>query len=130
MPEAAGEFRITGMGGEDPIAELDGRRLTHASGTQAFTGGIEGTGHIDWLMCYLPDRTATFVGLQQVDATLDGRRGTFVMTSTGRHDGRASEGRWSIVEGSGTGELAGITGSGEWRAGPGPEGSYRLSYRP
>lgn len=127
MAEVGGEFTITGMGGDEPLDEA-GVRVTHARGEQAFRGGIEGTGAVDWLMCYRPDKTADFVGVQRIRGTLDGRRGSLVLTSSGRHDGRTSHGAWSIVAGSGTDELDGISGAGSWEAGPGPEARYRLSY--
>jgi hypothetical protein len=127
MSDAVGEFEVRG-GGEDPVREVGDLRVTHAHGDQSFRGAIEAEGRVDWLMCYRADRTATFVGVQSIEGALDGRRGSFVLTSVGDHDGRESRGRWEIVEGSGTHELAGISGSGSWHAGPGPQGTYRLSY--
>jgi uncharacterized protein DUF3224 len=127
MPEAVGEFQVRG-GGEDPLREAGDVRVAHAHGEQAFSGAIDADGHIDWLMCYRADRTATFVGIQVLDGSIDGRRGTFLLTSIGDHDGKASTGRWEVVAGSGSGALAGIAGEGDWTAGPGPTGSYRLRY--
>jgi Protein of unknown function (DUF3224) len=98
-------------------------------GQQTFTGGIDGTGAIDWLLAYRADKTASFVGIQRIEASVDGRRGSIVLTSIGRFTGAESEGQWEILEGSGDGELAGISGTGDWRAGPGPNGTYRLTYQ-
>ena len=109
MPTATGTFEVT-PGSETPYHEADGApRLTHANGTQRFSGGIEGDGVIEWLMCYLPTGTARYVGLQQIDGSIGGRRGTFVIEAVGVHDGKSSEARWRVIEGSGTGELAGMT---------------------
>jgi hypothetical protein len=66
--------------------------------------------------------------MQEIDATIEGRRGTFVLTSVGSHDGIRSKGTWTIVPRSGTGELAGIVGNGVWAAGPGPQATFELSY--
>ena len=53
---------------EHAYHEVTGQpRLTHAGGTQRFSGDLEGDGSIEWLMCYLPDKTARFVGLQRFD---------------------------------------------------------------
>jgi hypothetical protein len=128
VPEASGEFTITGMGGEGALGEAGPIRLTHASGEQSFTGGIDGTGNVDWLFAFRPDRTAEVVGLQRIDGRLGGRRGTFVLMATGSHDGTTSSGRWTIVQASGSGELEGISGEGEWSAGPGPQARFRLRY--
>jgi hypothetical protein len=68
MPNANGTFEVT-PGSEEAFHEIDeGPKLTHATGTQRFTGDLQADGAVDWLMCYLPDRSATFVGLQQVAA--------------------------------------------------------------
>lgn len=125
--KATGEFKITG-GREETYAERNPGRLTRAGGTQEFTGGIDGAGTIEWLMCYLGDRTAQFVGMQQIDGAIAGRRGAFVLTSVGSHDGVQSKGTWTVVSGTGTGDLAGIVGSGRWKAGPGPKATFELTY--
>ena len=63
-------------------------------------------------MSYGADRTASYVGLQRINGSLAERHGSFIIAATGAYDGTSSHGSWSIVEGSGTGELAGITGGG------------------
>jgi hypothetical protein len=128
MSDGAGTFEIT-SGSEDPYHETeDGVKLTRASGTQRFTGEIEGDGSIEWLMCYLPDTSATFVGLQRIDGSVDGHAGSFVMQAVGVHDGKQSKASWSVISGSGTGELAGIRGEGSFHAPGGPEATYNLEY--
>ena len=127
MRRATGTFRITG-GREDVYADRNPGRLSRAGGDQAFSGDIEGTGRVEWLMCYRGDRTAEFVGMQEVAGSLDGRRGEFVLTSAGSHDGVRSSGTWTVVTGSGKGELSGIIGNGTWNAGPGPQATFELSY--
>ena len=129
MPNASGTFEVT-PGIEEALHEIDdGPKLTHATGTQRFTGDLQADGAVDWLMCYLPDRSATFVGLQRIDGSLGGRTGTFVMTSVGRHDGTGSTASWTIVAGSGTDELSGISGEGSFHAAGGRTVSYVLEYR-
>jgi hypothetical protein len=125
--ESTGEFTVTGMG-EETYAQLRPGKLTHANGTQDFSGGIKGTGRVEWLMCYRADKTARYVGMQQINGTLDGRKGSFVLTAAGGFDGKRSKGTWTIVEGSGKGALAGIRGKGRFTAGPGPQATFRLSY--
>jgi len=51
-----------------------------------------------------------------------------VLTAEGEHDGTASRISWRIVEGSGSGELAGITGDGDLEAPGGASGTYHLDY--
>jgi hypothetical protein len=124
---ANGRFRITGAR-EETYSDRKPGRLTRAGGTQEFSGGIEGAGRIEWLMCYRGDRTAEFVGIQEIAGTIEGRTGEFVLTSSGSHNGVQSSGTWIVVAGSGKGDLAAIVGHGTWRAGPGPEATFELSY--
>jgi hypothetical protein len=128
-PRATGTFKIQGWD-EKPYEELeDGRKLTHASVTQAFAGDVEGEGAVEWLMCYRPDQTADFVGLQRIVGWLEGRSGSFVLLQTeGTFDGKVAKGRLSVVPGSGTAELEGLRGTGEFSAPHGGEPSISLDY--
>lgn len=106
-----------------------GRKLTEAVVGQRFEGDLEGEGHARWLMCYGPDGTAAFVGLQTVDGVLAGRRGAVVFQTAGSFDGQVA--RWSaeVVENSGTGELEGLTGGGSFEAPMGSSASFTLDVR-
>jgi hypothetical protein len=126
---AAGTFTVTG-GSEQTVREAPGEvKLTRVSGTQRLGGGMVGEGSVEWVFCYRPDGSARFVGVQRVEGSIDGRSGSVVMESFGDHDGRQSKGRWRVIDGSGTGELAGISGEGSYDAPGGPEASYKLAYQ-
>lgn len=128
MPMAQGTVEVR-PGEETAYHEAAGQaRLTHANGTQRFRGAIEGEGTIEWLMCYLPDGTARYVGLQYIDGAIEGRHGTIVMEATGVHDDTGSEASWKVIRGSGTGELIGLTGSGGFQAEGGRTVKYHLDY--
>jgi hypothetical protein len=115
---------------EQPFDELDGeRKLTQASVKQGFSGDIDGDGIVEWLMCYRPDQTTDFVGLQRISGRLGDRSGSFVLLQTaGTFDGKVARGRLSVVPGSGTGELQGLQGTGEFSAPHGGEPSMTLDY--
>ena len=128
MTTARGSFEVAG-GTEDPYDELEnGIKLTHASGTQSFTGDIDGDGAVHWLMLYRGDKTAHFVGLQRINGSIGGRTGSFVASAEGDHDGTGSTITFSIIPNSGTGERTGITGDGTRIAKGGPKGTYELDY--
>ena len=125
---ATGTFEVL-TGGEDAYREAEGEaRLTHAHGRQRFSGGIEGDGSIEWLMCYLPSGGARMVGHQRIEGSVDGRRGSFLIEAVGGHDGKASTATWRIIDGSGTGDLAGIRGEGGFEAPGGKTVAYHLDY--
>jgi Protein of unknown function (DUF3224) len=126
---ATGTFKIQGWD-EKPYAEIEGgRKLTQASVKQAFAGDVEGEGAVEWLMCYRPDETADFVGLQRIVGQIGDRSGSFVLLQTeGTFDGKEARGQLSVVRGSGTGELEGLRGTGEFSAPHGGEPSISLEY--
>jgi hypothetical protein len=128
MPEATGTFAVKGWDERTLIERAPGK-LSQASVTQDVSGGIEGAGRVEWLMSYRADGTADFVGLQEITGRLDGREGSFVVTSIGVFDGKKAEGEWRVVEGSGADGLAGISGTGGFTAPHGGQASYRLNYR-
>jgi uncharacterized protein DUF3224 len=126
--QASATFKIKSWD-EDRYDELgDGAGLARASVTQAFFGDIEGDGSVQWLMCYRPDKTADFVGLQRLTGTIGGRSGTVVLRTAGVFDGSAARGEWSIVPGSGTDELEGVSGDGGFTAPHGGEPAAHLDY--
>ena len=128
MTSATGTFEVTSMN-EDTYESLEGdARLTSANGTQRFTGDIEGEGSVEWLMCYLADKTTRFVGLQRIVGSIGERSGSFVLEAFGEHDGTQSKGTWRIIAGSGTEGLSGIRGDGSFHAPGGPGASYSLAY--
>src|SRR5437016_1488421 len=60
---------------EKPYSEgQDLPKLTRAAVTKSFTGDIAGEGHVEYLMMYRGDGSATFVGLERSSGTLQGRR--------------------------------------------------------
>lgn len=126
---ASGEFNVLSWDENEYQGGDSGARLTEAVVTQRYEGGIEGEGQARWLMCYRPDGTAAFVGLQRVDGTVDGRKGTVVFETTGSFDGTVA--RWSaeIVDGAATGELEGITGTGTFEAPMGSRATFDLDLR-
>jgi Protein of unknown function (DUF3224) len=79
-------------------------------------------------VCYRADDTAEFVGMQRVDGRLGGRSGSFVLRSAGTFDGKEARGELAVVPGSGTGELTGLQGSGEFSAPLGSEAHMKLDY--
>lgn len=63
------------------------------------------------LMYYRPDGTSSLVSLMRVSGTIDGRSGSFVLLGQGSYDATTALVESVVVEGSGTGELAGISGT-------------------
>jgi hypothetical protein len=128
MTHAHGNFDIASWD-EEPYVEIDeARKLTRATVTQRFSGDVEGDGSVQWLMFYRTDGTADFVGMQHAEGTLGGRKGSFVLETTGTFDGTKAAADWTVVPGSGTDDLEGLQGTGRMEAPIGSTASYELNY--
>jgi len=115
---------------EKPIVQADaGGKLTRASVAGSYTGEIEGEATSEMVMCYRPDGTAEYVGLERIVGRVGGRAGSFVVRSTGAFDGSQAKATFSVVTGSGTGELTGLSGEGQFAAPHGNLGKLQLEYR-
>jgi Protein of unknown function (DUF3224) len=126
---AAGTFAIKSWD-EGPWAEDDsGRKLTHASVTAGYRGDIEGEGSSRSVMYYRDEAHATYAGFERVVGRLGGRSGSFVLQAAGTYEDGAAATSWTVVPGSGTGELAGLRGTGGYVARHGASDvEYRLDY--
>ena len=114
---------------EKPYREgQDLPKLTRASVTKAFTGDIEGEGHVEYLMMYRDDGSATFVGLERVSGRIGGKRGTFVLQRLGVFENGQAKESYSVIPGSATGGLRGLRGDGKSSVGHGLEHPFTLEY--
>jgi hypothetical protein len=126
---AEGTFTVKAWD-ENAYQELDdGTKLTKATMTFDFGGDVTAEGVSDSVMYYRSDGTAVFTGLQRMVGQLDGHDGSFVLHADGEYAGGAATTRWQIVDGSGTGALTGLRGSGQAVAASGnPGGTFTLDY--
>src|SRR5690348_7452941 len=124
MPKAKGTFHVTAWD-ENTYEELGGpAKLTRAHIGQDYRGDVSCHGTWDVLMCYRKDGTVTFTGFGRFEGSATGHRGTFVVESRGTFDGEKARSAWTIVAGSGTGGLKGLSGKGRSVAPHGPDGTY------
>lgn len=114
---------------EKPWSEGGGQpKLTRASVSKTYAGDIEGEAHVEYLMTYRADGSASFVGLERVEARIAGKRGTFVLQRVGAFEGGVAKESYTVVAGSATGELEGLTGEGTSAVGHGMEHPFSLAY--
>lgn len=114
----------------EPIdTDGDGPHLMRIAVVESFTGDIVATGHAEMLQVLADDGSATFVAVERITGTLAGRKGSFVLQDQGTlsADGAVS-GEWFVVTGSGTGELAGLSGHGGFTAAIGQHAAAWLDY--
>ncbi|HKZ11433.1 MAG TPA: DUF3224 domain-containing protein [Rhodanobacteraceae bacterium] len=107
---------------------VEGPALSRIHLGELFSGDIEACGTTEFLQSTHADGSASFVGIERIDGILGGRRGTFLLQSTGAVSGNVVSAKWFVIAGSGTGELAGLRGTGGLRASLGEGGTAYLDY--
>ena len=104
--------------------EPDGQcALAQADYTTALRGDLDGESRGRYLLAYTggdpaaPETLeADYTGYERVTGVLAGRHGSFLLETHGRHADAKASTTVRVVEGSGTGELAGLTGTGRFVA--------------
>jgi hypothetical protein len=109
-------FEIEAWNEEPFDQQSGGAKLTRASVNKKYAGAIEGSSVTEWVMAYNPDDSAEFVGIERIQGSLDGRRGTVVLRHVGTFAEGAATAELRIV--SGTGALEGARGEGTMTADP------------
>jgi len=90
----------------------DAPTLGRYTGTKTWHGGVEGTSVVDMLTASTARKdTAGYVAVELVTCKLEGRSGTFELLHQGTMDEGKQSLNISVLKGSGTGELAGISGT-------------------
>jgi hypothetical protein len=114
---------------EKPYSEGEALpKLTRAAVAKTFTGDIAGDGHVEYLMMYRSDGSATFVGLERIVGQVAGKAGSFVLHRTGVFENGLAKESYYVIPGSGTGDLRGLPGEGTSAVGHGIEHPLTLNY--
>ena len=95
-----------------PYNEVSGAKITRAEVTKSLQGDIEGESTLQYLMSYHENGGVSFVGLERVVGSVGGRSGSFVLQRIGADEDGVVKETYSVVPGSGTGELQGLRGTG------------------
>jgi hypothetical protein len=106
----------------------EGPALMRIHVEESFSGDIEGEGVAEFLQVARADGSASFVGIERVTGTVAGKEGTFVLQDAGTVEGNVVSGEWFVVPGSGTGGLAGLRGTGGFRANLGEGAQVHLDH--
>ena len=114
---------------EKPYHEGPGEmKLTRAMVAKSFQGDIQGESSNESLMVYPTANSASFVGLERVTGRLGDRSGSFVLLHTGTYADGVARSSYSVVPGTGTGDLAGLRGQGAFSTGHAEEVPMTLEY--
>jgi Protein of unknown function (DUF3224) len=109
---------------EEPYAEAEDAELSRVHISRTFTGELEGESTAE-LMIAKSEGGGGYVGHDRISGTLQGQSGSFVFQHTGLMGPEGVTNSGTIVPGTGTGDLEGITGEGTMLADD--EGNHILS---
>ena len=137
---ARGTFSIASWS-ESVIVDIDGegttagdtyyptRGATRATVAYSYSGDIEGTSSVVYLIAYKAD-AAPVLGLERFEGSIGGHDGTCVFQHIGSQDQGSVSARIEVVPGMGTGGLTDLRGSADLSiAGSGDSGyDFVLSY--
>lgn len=110
--ESKSTFTITSWK-DEPEELVAGTNLTRTKASQAYQGSISGDGVVEYLMYPGAKGIVHFVGFECITGTLDGKTGCFTIQHVGTFSGEPHS-NWSVIPGSGTGELTGLVGKGSY----------------
>lgn len=113
---------------EKPYNEVAGLKSTEANIDIVMKGDVAATGKSRSLMQYPSAKTCHYAGYTTLTGTLDGKSGSFIIYEAGTWKDGVASSRWEIVEGSGTGELKGLKGTGSYAAEHDKSVHYELHY--
>lgn len=128
MHHATGTFEVKMQPLNDIGPAKDGNALGRMSLEKTFSGALTGTGTGEMLAARSSVATsASYVAVERVTGTLDGRVGSFVLVHRGVMHGDQQNLDVLISPDSGTGELTGLAGSLKIRV-EGGKHYYELDY--
>ena len=109
MHHAVGKFEVKMK--PEPLSDVAGATgITRMSMDKVLHGALEGTSQGEFL-AYGKPPTGGYVALERFTGTLDGKHGSFALQHTATIEENRPALSVTVVPGSGTGELAGISGT-------------------
>lgn len=115
MPDAALTFSITSWQETPAFEHSDGSKMTRASVERSFTGDVQGNSRTEYVMAYRDNGSASFSGFEHFNGTILGKEGGCLIAHQGVFAAGVVTTDWCVVEGSGTGNLAGLAGKGQYQ---------------
>ena len=106
----------------------EGPKLTQVQLVETFRGDVEAEGTARVLQASWPDGVGQYTTFERVVGALRGRRGSFLLRVEGTVRGTRNTGAWTVLAGSGTGDLRGLRGDGGFEAEHGKRGAWNLQF--
>lgn len=109
---ARAKTKITVQSSEAKPYETTSPKLVEIHISERFSGDIDGESPVWALQVQRDDNSAGMVSMQRFRGKLGGSQGTFVLQGSETVENGKIKATWSVVPGSGTGDLSGLRGEG------------------
>jgi hypothetical protein len=110
MPIAVSSFVLDTFEEDPPFLEDPGVNYARIRIAKTFQGDIEARSTVEMLSVRAENGGAGYVAVERISGSVHGRAGSFALLHVGTMVGETQWARWPVVPGSGTGDLARITG--------------------
>ncbi len=112
MPIAVASFVLDSFDEEPAFLEDPGVRYSRIRIVKTFSGDIEAHSTVEMLSVRAENGGAGYVAVERITGSVHGKSGSFAVLHVGTMAGEGQWARWPVVPGSGTGDLARISGEG------------------
>lgn len=128
MPIAVSSFVLDSFEEDPPYAEDPGVQYSRIRMSKTFRGDIEAHSTVEMLSVRCDNGGAGYVALERISGSVHGHSGSFAVLHVGTMAGESQWARWPVVTGSGTGELARLSGEGRIEISADGEHQLHLDY--
>ena len=128
MTTAKATFEVSSWQEETYTEPTAKTKLTRATWVQTLSGDLEGEETVGCLMYYQADGTVITESLTSFTGKVGGRTGSFVAKATGKYGDDKATSSYTVVAGSATGKLKGLTGKGKTSIGHDGKGTVTFTY--
>ncbi|MFC1419922.1 DUF3224 domain-containing protein [Streptacidiphilus cavernicola] len=96
---------------EGKPADWHGAQLQRTEAAKTFTGDLAGTSALEAVMLGVGENVSAYVAVERMEVEFDGLKGSFCLLHAATANGDENEMKLTIIPGSGTGDLVGLTGT-------------------
>jgi hypothetical protein len=123
-----GFFQITGWDELAYSESDDGSKKSHAKISQTYSGAINGSSELQYLMSYQSKALAVFVGFEVITGEINGKSGSFTIQHNGKFENGIAKSNFIVVPNSGTEELKNIHGHGAFTSAEAGKADYEIEF--
>ncbi|WP_412970956.1 DUF3224 domain-containing protein [Glaciecola sp. MF2-115] len=114
---------------EVTLKEYEDKKLSHAKVQQTYDGLLQGSSEVNYQMAYTSESTASYVGTELFEGSINGKSGSLVFLQRGTYAQGRVQSKFEVAPNSGTGELTGISGHGEFASSEAQSVEYSFEYK-